>query len=296
MSLTGVSQVTVTGSFRKPDGSAASGKVMFTPSARLVTTNDDLVVPDPVVATLDGSGDVSVSLPATDDVDVSPSGWTWLVEERIENQKRSYSMVLASSPSTVDLADVAPVDPVSPTTTYTLSEGALTTDHGYLTGLGDDDHTQYLLKAGGTMTGKIVLDGVPTLALHPATKSYVDARTAVFYTTHTWAIYGEIKVPSSDIDFLVPMFAAEGANEVVVLDKVRYVINSGTSVTFKLQIGGVDATGFTALSCTTTATTTDAADDSLTDLDKLAPVVTAVSGTPKNMTITVFLKHTVTLA
>lgn len=31
------------------------------------------------------------------------------------------------------------------------------TDHGALTGLGDDDHTQYLLKAGGTMTGQIVL-------------------------------------------------------------------------------------------------------------------------------------------
>ena len=28
---------------------------------------------------------------------------------------------------------------------------SVVTDHGALSGLGDDDHTQYLLKAGGTM-------------------------------------------------------------------------------------------------------------------------------------------------
>lgn len=32
-----------------------------------------------------------------------------------------------------------------------------TTDHGALTGLSDDDHTQYVLKAGDTMTGPLVL-------------------------------------------------------------------------------------------------------------------------------------------
>lgn len=118
--------------------------------------------------------------------------------------------------------------------------------------------------------------------------------TAVFYTTHTWAISGTIAVPSGDTDFLVPMFVGEGANEVVVLDKVRYKINSGTSATFKMQVNGGDATGFTGLSATTTAATTDPADVALTDLDVLVPVVTAVSGTPKNLTITAFLKHTVT--
>lgn len=37
----------------------------------------------------------------------------------------------------------------------------------------------YLLKSGGTMTGKIVLDGAPTADLHAATKKYVDDSVTV---------------------------------------------------------------------------------------------------------------------
>jgi hypothetical protein len=120
--------------------------------------------------------------------------------------------------------------------------------------------------------------------------------TAVFYTTLTWAVGGTVAVPSGDVDFIVPSFVGVGANETVVLDKVRYVINSGTSVTFDIKINGSNATGFTSLSATTTAATTDPSDVSLSDLDKIAPVVSAVSGTPKNLTITAFLKHTVTVS
>lgn len=51
----------------------------------------------------------------------------------------------------------------------TLSwEDAGVSDHGALGGLGDDDHTQYLPKAGGTMTGALLLPdgtlGAPALA------------------------------------------------------------------------------------------------------------------------------------
>lgn len=34
-----------------------------------------------------------------------------------------------------------------------------TTDHGNLTGLGDDDHTQYVLNTGDTIAGAVVIDG-----------------------------------------------------------------------------------------------------------------------------------------
>lgn len=119
--------------------------------------------------------------------------------------------------------------------------------------------------------------------------------TAVFYSTHTWALSGAIAVPSGDTDFINPMYVAEGANETVVLDKVRYKLNSGTSATFKLQVAGSDATGFTGLSATTTATTTNPTDVAVSDTDAIVPVVTAVSGLPVNLTITIFLKRTVTL-
>jgi hypothetical protein len=55
--------------------------------------------------------------------------------------------------------------------------GGGVTDHGALTGLGDDDHPQYILAAGDSMTGALnVL--APTTASNPATKAYVDAVVA----------------------------------------------------------------------------------------------------------------------
>lgn len=151
-----------------------------------------------------------------------------------------------------------------------------------------------LVASAANVLGRLAV-GTGTQFLKGGTTPAWGAASGVFYTVHTWAIAGAIAVPVGDTDFINPMFAGVGVNETVVLDKVRYVINSGTSVTFKLQKNGVDATGFTALSCTTIAATTDPADVSVADLDKLAPVVTAVSGTPKNMTISIYLKHTVTV-
>jgi phage-related tail fiber protein len=43
---------------------------------------------------------------------------------------------------------------------------------------GADPHSQYLLKAGGTMSGPLVLAGPATLANHPVTKAQFDARRA----------------------------------------------------------------------------------------------------------------------
>ncbi|WP_319517230.1 hypothetical protein [uncultured Martelella sp.] len=40
----------------------------------------------------------------------------------------------------------------------------------------------YLQKAGGTMTGSLILNADPTAALHAATKQYVDATSAALYT------------------------------------------------------------------------------------------------------------------
>jgi len=78
------------------------------------------------------------------------------------------------------------------------------TDHGELTGLGDDDHPHYynqargdarylklvdhtlavhdtlglLKKSGGVMTGLLTLSGAPTADLHASTKKYVDDHAA----------------------------------------------------------------------------------------------------------------------
>lgn len=66
------------------------------------------------------------------------------------------------------------VTPVEQETAVTVSLGGVT-DHGALSGLADDDHPQYLPKAGGTMTGALTLAGAPSADLHAATKLYVDS-------------------------------------------------------------------------------------------------------------------------
>lgn len=110
--------------------------------------------------------------------------------------------------------------------------------------------------------------------------------------SHTWTLPGEVKVAVGDTDFICPMFVAEPSAQDVRLVAVRARINSGTSATVKLQHDGADATGFTGISITTADATTDPADVDLTDAKKLVPVVTAVVGTPKNLTITAWLEYT----
>lgn len=61
-------------------------------------------------------------------------------------------------------------------------------DHGGLSGLGDDDHPQYLLKTGGTLTGDLILNADPDADMKAATKQYVDAATVgeiYFLQNHT---------------------------------------------------------------------------------------------------------------
>lgn len=60
--------------------------------------------------------------------------------------------------------------------TITIAASGGIADHGTLTGLGDDDHTQYLLKAGGNLTGNVTatagvtVDGVD-ISAHPLAAS-----------------------------------------------------------------------------------------------------------------------------
>lgn len=113
----------------------------------------------------------------------------------------------------------------------------------------------------------------------------------IFRHGHTYAISGEIKVPSGDTDFIIPFFFSLASGQTANIREVRYSINSGTSATVKLQRNGGDITGYTGISVTTTPTAT-LQTQALSDNDEIALVVTAVSGTPKNMNFTIFIEST----
>ena len=110
--------------------------------------------------------------------------------------------------------------------------------------------------------------------------------------SHTWAIPGEIKVASGDDDYINGMFINAPTGYTIKIASCRYRINSGTSATVSIKKNtSTDLTGFTGISVTTTAATTDPSDVTLSNNDYIAPVITAVSGTPTNMSFTIFITY-----
>lgn len=63
-------------------------------------------------------------------------------------------------------------------------------DHGNLGGLADNDHPQYLLKTGGTLTGQLTLPSTAPVGVYDAAhKWYVDSKAV-----HTHAADGYRKI------------------------------------------------------------------------------------------------------
>jgi len=116
------SQVTVTGTWRLrlADGTtvAATGYVTFAPTTRLQDGGTSEILPvSPVRAVLDSGGHISVTLLATDDPDLAPSGWGYQVTETVGGTTDSYFAVFPAAIPTVDLSTVAPAS-VTPLVGY----------------------------------------------------------------------------------------------------------------------------------------------------------------------------------
>jgi Right handed beta helix region/Pectate lyase superfamily protein len=114
----------------------------------------------------------------------------------------------------------------------------------------------------------------------------------VIRVAHTFAVQGEIKVPSGSTDVIPGMYVSLAAGEAKALVACRHKIGAGTSATVKVQKNGVDITGWTGISVTPTDTTTNPADSTLADGDYLQLVVTAVSATPTNLSFSLFIEAT----
>lgn len=108
----------------------------------------------------------------------------------------------------------------------------------------------------------------------------------------TWAIGGEIKVPSGDTDFIPPAFVTRATDETLTLTRLRAQINSGTSVTLSATRNGTPITGYEDLSVTSSADDIGSGTEEFDNNDVFGIVVTAVSGTPKNLTVTAVFERT----
>lgn len=112
-----VTTITVTGQYLDGTGAAVRGSVTFTLDTPLLDAGDAVIIaPTDYTVPLDATGSFSVSLPATNDPDLDPSGFTWEVRENFDGG-RTYSIELPENLApAVDLSILAPAlatpDPV----------------------------------------------------------------------------------------------------------------------------------------------------------------------------------------
>lgn len=106
----GLATVTITGTYQHPDGTPFTGRLTFRPEPAVLTsaTHGTLILGD-VETVLDAAGSFTVTLLATDDPDVTPTGWTYRVTERwLDAPGRTYPLSLPAAAPAVDIADIAP--------------------------------------------------------------------------------------------------------------------------------------------------------------------------------------------
>jgi hypothetical protein len=113
-----------------------------------------------------------------------------------------------------------------------------------------------------------------------------------FATVHGIGVLGAVETGT-----LPGMFVAVAPGQTVKLAAASHRIRSGTNVSWRLQRNGSDVAGFgtagSPIVSDTTADTVDPADVTLADGDELTVVISAVSGSPADLSITIVLGHEV---
>lgn len=113
--------------------------------------------------------------------------------------------------------------------------------------------------------------------------------SATIRLPHTWGISGVIAVPAGDQDFILPFRVKAPAGQTVAIADIDFKINAGTSVAFNLTRNGTVIGSYTA----NTGWQRTAVAVTLADQDSIAIVVTAATGTPKNLSVSLGVDYTI---
>ncbi|HEY7821476.1 MAG TPA: hypothetical protein VIG24_01510, partial [Acidimicrobiia bacterium] len=112
------STVVVLGTFLTPEGDPSTGSVTFTASSWLDNSGANISIPNSAVTkSLGTAGDFSVTLPITDDPDITPLEFVYAVNEIVDGVSRNYNVSIpgtVAAGGTVFLADLTPVAPAGP--------------------------------------------------------------------------------------------------------------------------------------------------------------------------------------
>lgn len=135
-----VTTVSVHGDIRGADGDPAVGRVRFLiPQALRDITGNVIVGPGVFTATL-VNGEFVVPLIATNDPDLTPSGWTYQVSVETDVWREQFQIEVPAG-GALEFADIAPAVAAPAVVTYALASQ-----------LGN-----YLPLTGGTLTGNLVV-------------------------------------------------------------------------------------------------------------------------------------------
>lgn len=114
---------------------------------------------------------------------------------------------------------------------------------------------------------------------------------------HTFTIAGPVAVASGATDYIPPMFVSLPAGQTATIAGARHSTRGG-SCTWTVSHGSRDAgtsvTGLAAVSSTTTTATTSATGtNTLADGEAVQLVVNSITGSPDDLTVTVFVDYVV---
>lgn len=108
---------------------------------------------------------------------------------------------------------------------------------------------------------------------------------------HGFTIPGSIAVPSGDTDYVPGFYVELPTGQTATATHVRGRVNGGTSATARIEKNG--SAMFTASAFTTTAGDVSVTSGAtLADNDYINVVVTSVSGSPKNLSLTFYVDYT----
>lgn len=116
--------VEITGTYVDIEGNPVAGQVRFTPRATLLDPiYEQIIIASTVSATLDSNGSISIYLPATDDPDTTPTGFTYQVEEAFVGGRTFDIAVPKDTVGALDLATLVPAVSSAGTASLYVSVG-----------------------------------------------------------------------------------------------------------------------------------------------------------------------------
>lgn len=184
MPFTNLNTIIVKGTYFRMDGEPATGTVTLRATLVLRDPLANEIVWPTVLSEDLVNGHFEMAVPATDDPDVTPTGFIYTVTEDIEGQTNTYTIELprATPGGQLDLADVIPVQGTVPGATYILQsvyswQGAWDPGTAYVNRDTVSHEGSSWLATGDTVAGQepgvdgvwepLAMKGEPGITVHP---------------------------------------------------------------------------------------------------------------------------------